>query len=163
MGQCSNPERLKTVTTLLTLDVLKGCQEWLQSMSSVSMTVTVTVFSFHWLPTISLPSVFETQQKKSCRSSFLESQIINIKLKTNQQKVSGPSPKLSASDWQTFGNFQHWLLDHWNNVVTLEGHCDNLIDPGGVEICQGCIHYMSSSASLRLSLWQSFHISGYPP
>ena len=46
---------------------------------------------------------------KSCRSSCLESQILNIRLKKNQQKVPGPPPKLSASDWRTCGNFQHWL------------------------------------------------------
>ena len=34
-------------------------------------------------------------------SSCLESQIINIKLKKNQQKVPGPSPKLLASDQRT--------------------------------------------------------------
>ena len=42
--------------------------------------------------------------KKSCtccRSSCLESQIINIKLKKNQQKVSGPPPNWSASDRRT--------------------------------------------------------------
>ena len=50
--------------------------------------------------------VFETQSK-SCRSSWLEYQIINIELKKNQQKVSGPPPKLSASDWRACGNFQH--------------------------------------------------------
>ena len=42
---------------------------------------------------------------KSCRSSCLESQIINMKLKRNQQKV--PPPKLPASDQLTCGNFQH--------------------------------------------------------
>ena len=45
--------------------------------------------------------------QKSCRSSCLESQTINIKLKKNQQKVLGPPPKLPASDWRTCGNFQH--------------------------------------------------------
>ena len=45
--------------------------------------------------------------QKSCKSSCLESQIINIKLKKNQRKV--PSPKLSASDQWTCGNFQHWV------------------------------------------------------
>ena len=50
---------------------------------------------------------------KSCRSSCLELQIINIKLKKNQQKVPGPPPKLSASDWRTRGNFQHWFIVHW--------------------------------------------------
>ena len=34
--------------------------------------------------------------QKSCRSACLESQIINIKLKKNQQKVPGPPPKLSG-------------------------------------------------------------------
>ena len=55
-------------------------------------------------------SVFETHSN-SCRSSWFESQITNIKLKENQQKVPGPPPKLSASDWWTCGNFQHcpWL------------------------------------------------------
>ena len=47
--------------------------------------------------------------QKSCRSSCLESQIINMKLKKNQHKVPGPHPKLSASDWRTCGYFQHWL------------------------------------------------------
>ena len=42
-------------------------------------------------------AAFETQSK-SCRSSCLESQIIKIKLKKNQQKVCGPTPMLSASD-----------------------------------------------------------------
>ena len=46
--------------------------------------------------------------QKRCRSSCLESQIININLKKNQQKVPGPPPKLSASDRRTCGNFQHW-------------------------------------------------------
>ena len=46
--------------------------------------------------------------QKSCRSSWPESQIMNIKLKKNQQKVPGSPPKLSASDWRTCGNFQHW-------------------------------------------------------
>ena len=54
-----------------------------------------------------LAAAFETQ-KKSCRSSCLESQIINIKLEKNQQKVPDPPPKLSALDWWTCGNFQHW-------------------------------------------------------
>ena len=53
-------------------------------------------------------TVFETQSK-SCRSSCLESQIINIKLKKTQQKVPGPPPKLSASDRRTCGNFQHCI------------------------------------------------------
>ena len=63
----------------------------------------------HNKPNITYPNgeaVFETQSK-SCRSSWLESQIINIQLKKNQQKVPGPPPKLSALDWQTCGNFQH--------------------------------------------------------
>ena len=47
--------------------------------------------------------------QKSCRSSGLESEIRNINLKKNQQKVLGPPPKLSVSDWRTYGNFQHWL------------------------------------------------------
>ena len=47
--------------------------------------------------------------QKCCRPSCLESQIINIKLKKNQQKVPGPPLKLSASDWRTCGNFQHWV------------------------------------------------------
>ena len=50
-------------------------------------------------------AVFETQSK-SCRSSSWM-QIINIRLKKNQQKVPGPPPKLSASDRRACGNFQH--------------------------------------------------------
>ena len=46
--------------------------------------------------------------QKSCRSSCLESHIINIKLKKNQQKVVSPPPKLSASDWWTCGDFRYW-------------------------------------------------------
>ena len=45
--------------------------------------------------------------QNSCRSSYLESQIINMKLKKNQHKVLGPPPKLSASDWRTCEYFQH--------------------------------------------------------
>ena len=52
-------------------------------------------------------AVFDNQSK-SYRSSCLESQIINMKLKKNQQKVPAPAPKLSALDWQTCGSFQHW-------------------------------------------------------
>ena len=47
--------------------------------------------------------------QKRFRSSWLESQIINIKLKENQQKIPDPPPKLSASDWWTYGNFHHWI------------------------------------------------------
>ena len=47
--------------------------------------------------------------EKGCRSSCLESQITNLKLKKNQQNVPGPPPKLYASDWRTCGNFQHWF------------------------------------------------------
>ena len=60
------------------------------------------------LNSLIMHTVFETQSK-SCRSSCLESNIINIKLKKNQQKISGPPPKLLASDWWTCGNFQHWM------------------------------------------------------
>ena len=57
--------------------------------------------------------------QKSCRSSCLESQIINIKLKKRQQKAPGPPPKLSASDRRTCGNFQHcWQLNK-SSVIKL--------------------------------------------
>ena len=52
--------------------------------------------------------MFETPSQ-SFRSSCLESQIINMKLKKNQQKVPGPPPKLSASDQRTCENFQNCL------------------------------------------------------
>ena len=54
--------------------------------------------------------------KKSCRSSWLESQILNIKLKKKQQKVPGSPSKLLASDWRTCGNFQPCclVLSHWH-------------------------------------------------
>ena len=55
---------------------------------------------------------------KSCRSSCLESQIINIKWKKNQQKVPGPPPKLSASDRRTCGNFQHWWQEGQPNIFS---------------------------------------------
>ena len=57
--------------------------------------------------------------KKSCRSSCLESQIINKKLKKNQQKVPSPPPKLSALDRRTCGNFQHWFHVNGLNVLSL--------------------------------------------
>ena len=47
--------------------------------------------------------------QKSCRSSCLESQIINITLKKNQQNVPGPPPKLSTSDRRTCRIFQHCI------------------------------------------------------
>ena len=47
--------------------------------------------------------------KKSCRSSCLESQIINIKLKKIFKKVPGPPPKLSASGRRTGSNLEHWV------------------------------------------------------
>ena len=47
--------------------------------------------------------------QKSCRSSCLESEIIDIKLKKNEQKISRIPPKLSALDRRTCGNFQHWF------------------------------------------------------
>ena len=72
--------------------------------------------------------------KKSCRSSCLESQIINIKLKKNQHKVSGPPPKLLASDWQTCGNFQHCLRNPYRHLGCVKpqmckishGHCTEI-------------------------------------
>ena len=50
--------------------------------------------------------------QKSFRSSGIESQIINVKLKNNQQKVPGRPPKLWALDWQTCGNSNTglWVL-----------------------------------------------------
>ena len=71
--------------------------------------------------------------QKSCRSSGLESQIINIKLNKNQQKVPGPPPKLLAPDWRTCGNFQHWL-PHWSvlptclRVTSLAWHQDTSLE-----------------------------------
>ena len=61
-----------------------------------------------WGPPGSCQQCLKLSQK-SCRSSCLESQIINLKLKKNQQKVPSPPPKLSASDRRTCGNFQHCL------------------------------------------------------
>ena len=51
--------------------------------------------------------VFKTQQK-TCQSSCLESQIINIKLKKIFKKVPDPPPKLSASGRRTGSNLEHW-------------------------------------------------------
>ena len=48
--------------------------------------------------------------QKSCQSSCLESQIINIKLKKILKKVPGPPPKLSASGRRTGSNLEHWLI-----------------------------------------------------
>ena len=74
-----------------------------------------------WQQMIRVYAVLETQSK-CCRSSWLESQIINIKLKENQQKVPSPPPKLSASDWRTCGNFQHWVYDVNISNVSLYCH-----------------------------------------
>ena len=49
---------------------------------------------------------------------WLESQIINIRLKENQQTVPNPPPKLSTSDWRTCGNFLHYLIGYWTQVMT---------------------------------------------
>ena len=57
-----------------------------------------------------IPSGSVWNSVKSCRSSWLESQIINIKLKKNQQKFPVLIQKLSALDWRTCGNFQHCHL-----------------------------------------------------
>ena len=75
------------------------------------------------------PSVWNSV-KKSCRSSCLEFQIINIRMKKNQQKVPSPPPQLSASDRRTCRNFQHCIdidftlstrmlatLCNWNHSV----------------------------------------------
>ena len=48
--------------------------------------------------------------QKSCQSSCLESQIINIKLKKILKKVPGPPPKLSASGRRTGSNLEHCLM-----------------------------------------------------
>ena len=45
--------------------------------------------------------------QKSCKSSCLESQIINIKLRKIFKKVPGPPPKLSASGRRTGSNLEH--------------------------------------------------------
>ena len=77
--------------------------------------------------------------QKSCRSSWLESQIINIKLKKNQQKVPGPPPKLSASAWRTCGNFQHcvgsyityilhiYYIDENEKITLVETEMDTVV------------------------------------
>ena len=51
--------------------------------------------------------------QKSCQSSCLESQIINIKLKKILKKVPGPPPKLSASGRRTGSNLEHWYRDNF--------------------------------------------------
>ena len=79
--------------------------------------------------------------QKSCQSCCLESQIINIKLKTSFKKVPGPPPKLSASGWRTGSNLEHCLCAmcdqspstlclgdpvaccHWPNTGMVDGRC----------------------------------------
>ena len=56
--------------------------------------------------------------QKSCRSSWIESQIINLKLKNNQQNVPGRPPKMSASDWQTCGN-SNWYYMVWLGLFSM--------------------------------------------
>ena len=65
-------------------------------------------------------AMFETQSK-SCRSSCIESQVINMKLKKNQEKVPGPPPKFSASDRRICGKFQHctFLCHYWFRQLCL--------------------------------------------
>ena len=59
--------------------------------------------------------------RKSCSSSCLESQVMNIKLMKNQQRFPGPPPKLSASDWQPCGNIQHCsCLERWSSLYSLQ-------------------------------------------
>ena len=53
--------------------------------------------------------------QKSCQSSCLESQIINIKLRKIFKKVPGPPPKLSASGRRTGSNLEHWQK-HWFTI-----------------------------------------------
>ena len=55
----------------------------------------------------SMSSGQNSVKKKSCQSSCLESQIINIKLKKIIRKVPGPPPKLSASGRRTGSNLEH--------------------------------------------------------
>ena len=80
--------------------------------------------------------------QKSCRSSWLESQIINTKLKKNQQNVPGPSPKLSASDWRTCGNFQHCLFHVINMAMGTEIISIMTITSQGPIFCL-CFHISS--------------------
>ena len=76
--------------------------------------LSVLIQPFCWNEIFHINQAVVETHSKSCRSSCLESQIINIKLKKNQQKVPGPPPKLSASDRRTCGNFQHC-----NQVITM--------------------------------------------
>ena len=68
-------------------------------------------------------AVFETQSK-SCRSPCLESQITNIRLKKNQQKVPGPPPKLSSLDRRTCGNLQHWCFEFSISLLAEKMSCN---------------------------------------
>ena len=61
--------------------------------------------------------------QKSCRSSCLESQIISIKLKKNQQKVSGPPPKLAASDLWEFPTLPTMHQSHIPQCTILGQKC----------------------------------------
>ena len=65
----------------------------------------LTAFTTDWI----MVSVWNAPHK-SCRSSCLESQIINIKLKKNQQKVPVPPQKLLASAWTPSELITLWLL-----------------------------------------------------
>ena len=65
-----------------------------------------------------------TQVKKVVGSSWLQSQIINIKLKKNQQEVPGPPPKLLAFDWRTCGHFQHCTYGRsWLALLLIHDRC----------------------------------------
>ena len=103
------------------------CTSWRHRPPTNSSVEPTYVKPSYWLPPLlttlwvdlTVTSVFETQSKKlkvlmawisnhsqkSWRPSWLESQIINIKLKINQQKVPGPPKKLSAQTGGPVGIF----------------------------------------------------------
>ena len=67
--------------------------------------------------TVSSCSVWNSVKKFNFKSSCHESQVINIKLLKNQQKVPGPPPKLLALDWWICRNFQHWAHVNGTEVI----------------------------------------------
>ena len=83
--------------------------------------------------------------------SCLESQIINIKLEKNQQKVPGPPPKFSALDWQTCGNFQHWTQHKYSYI----SHSNTSSGVSNVYTIYHYAEYKYSCVKVSTDMWNN--------
>ena len=110
MSEIQNPahQELSIVAAAKSYVLLKNDEQVLP-IRDVQKKIAVSGSLWH------ISSVFETQLK-SCRSSCLESEIINIKSKKNQQKVPGPPPKLSASRQADLRKFATLYITWWYSL-----------------------------------------------